>query len=246
MITNVEASFMAPSPQYHQPPFMSPAQPPATVPSPCGLFITVEGVDGCGKSTQAQLLATALQDMGFRVLLTKNPGATPLGAQLRQLLLDPATIIDHRAEMLLYVADRAQHWYQTILPTLQAGGVVVCDRFIDSTIAYQGHGRGQDVNWITTLHQQVLTNTVRSYWPDLTLWYDAPLEVCLQRIRTRNQQKDRLEQEPLTFYEKVADGFAQQAQLHPHRIIRVVAEGSPQAVHTASLACVQQNMPVVH
>jgi dTMP kinase len=200
-----------------------------------GLFITVEGIDGCGKSTQAQLLAQHLTAQGKTVYLTKNPGDTELGQELRQILLHTTAPVHARAEMLLYVADRTQHWFQQVLPRLQAGQVVICDRYIDSTIAYQGYGRGESVDWILALHEQALANEVRRFWPDITLWFDAPVDVCLARVQARNPVKDRLEQENTAFYERVRQAFDAQFFEHSNRIKKL------DATQTADLISVNAN-----
>jgi dTMP kinase len=210
------------------------------------LFITLEGVDGCGKSTQARLLADALTQRGYAVYLTKNPGDTELGLALRQLLLHTTVPIQPRAELLLYLADRTQHWFQRILPSLHAGHIVICDRFIDSTLAYQGYGRGESLDWILQLHQQALHHPSRSYWPDLTLWLDAPVTVCVNRIAQRQAANtsatttthpiDRFEQETLAFYTRLHDGFTALARQHPDRIQPVGAEQSVESLAADILA----------
>jgi dTMP kinase len=203
-----------------------------------GLFISLEGIDGCGKSTQANLLAEALTAQGQSVYLTKNPGDTALGKELRHILLHTEAPVHARAEMLLYVADRTQHWFEQVLPRLQAGHTVICDRYIDSTIAYQGYGRGESVDWILVLHEQALTNPIRSYWPDLTVWFDAPVTICLDRVQTRQAHKDRLEQEDTAFYQRVQNGFAAQAAHHEHRIHRLDATQAVTALTAAVTALV--------
>jgi dTMP kinase len=177
-----------------------------------GLFISLEGIDGCGKSTQGKLLAEFLREQGHTVYLTKNPGDTDLGEELRHILLHTKAAVHARAELLLYVADRTQHWFEHVLPHLEAGNTVICDRYIDSTIAYQGYGRGESIAWIEALHDNALATPARSFWPDVTLWFDAPVAVCLDRVQTRQGYKDRLEQENQAFYLRVQQGFLAQAK----------------------------------
>jgi dTMP kinase len=183
------------------------------------LFITLEGIDGCGKSTQAKALAQLLAQQGYSVCLTKNPGDTPLGQELRQVLLHSASPIHPKAELLLYMADRVQHWFDLVLPSLQAGQIVICDRFVDSTLVYQGYGRGESLDWILALHDQALQTAVRPYWPDVTFWFNAPVDTCLNRVQARATAKgyDRLETMPTEFYQTLHQGFTQLAAQHASR-----------------------------
>lgn len=191
---------------------------------PQGLLITLEGLDGTGKSTQQQALAEFLQHQGFTCLCTREPGGTDLGKHLRHLLLHSQDL-DPITELLLYAADRAEHVAQVIRPALNSGTMVICDRFIDSTLAYQGYGRNLPQDWIRNLNHMA-TQGLR---PDLTLWLDLPLELALTRIQD-NRQQDRIEQAEKTFHERVLTGFQSLAQAEPDRIYRIDASGSPTQV----------------
>ena len=182
------------------------------------VFITLEGGEGVGKTTQQALLAQQLGQAGYPCLCTREPGGTALGLALREILLhgDPLTPL---AELFLYAADRAEHVQKCILPALAAGQVVVCDRFTDSTLAYQGYGRGLDLEKIRQLNH-LATGGLQ---PHLTLWLDLPPEVGLARTGLA----DRLEQERLEFHRRVHQGFQALAAAEPQRIVRIDAGGSP-------------------
>jgi len=189
-----------------------------------GKLIVFEGTEGTGKTTQLQLLYQWLVCRRDRVVLTREPGGTPLGQKLRQILLaDPS--IRGMTELLLYAADRAQHVEESIEPQLASGTIVLCDRFTDSTVAYQGYGRGLSLNQISQLNQ-IATSGLQS---DLTLWLDLDVEVGLFRTRQRGKA-DRMEQADLEFHRRVYQGFAQLAKDNPDRIIRVDASGSQSQV----------------
>lgn len=180
-----------------------------------GRFIVFEGGDACGKSTQARRLAGEIG-----ALFTFEPGATPSGARMRAIVLDPATgDLDPRAEVLLYAADKAQHVHEIIEPALAAGRDVVCDRYVSSAIAYQGYGRGLDLDMVTG----VLSYATRGLVPDLTIL----LEVSSATARARlGNALDRLEAEALPFHERVAEGFRELAGNDPARWIVVDGEGT--------------------
>ncbi len=182
------------------------------------MFITLEGGEGVGKTTQQALLAQQLCQAGYPCLCTREPGGTALGRALREILLhgDPLTPL---AELFLYAADRAEHVQKCILPALAAGQVVVCDRFTDSTLAYQGYGRGLDLQQVRQLNH-LATGGLQ---PQLTLWLDLAPEVGLARSRLG----DRLEQERLEFHRRVHQGFQALAAAEPQRIVRIDAGGSP-------------------
>ncbi|MBD0335055.1 MAG: dTMP kinase, partial [Cyanobacteria bacterium Co-bin13] len=185
----------------------------------------------------------SLQNQGRvgQVRLTREPGGTSLGTALRQILLgsDPALAIADRAELLLYAADRAQHVETLIRPALAQGDWVLCDRFIDSTLAYQGYGRGLDLEMIAQLNQIATGGLV----PDLTLWLKLPAEVGLARTQQRGVA-DRLEQAGLAFHQRVQQGFEQLALAHPERIVAVDAQPEPglvgQAIQQVVGQCLRQ------
>lgn len=191
-------------------------------------FITFEGSEGCGKTTQSQRLAEHLRASGYPVLTTREPGGCVISDAIRSILLDAAnTALTQRSELLLYAAARAQHVDEIIRPALTAGTIVICDRYIDATVAYQGHGRGLDLDLIGDLNR-LATNSVV---PDLTLLLDFPVEAGLQRARARNAQaagdnEDRFERESLAFHHRVRQGYLALAAQHK-RFQIIDAEGSP-------------------
>jgi dTMP kinase len=176
------------------------------------LFITFEGIDGCGKSTQLQRCAESLETACIPVLITRNPGGTPLGTQIRQIVLHTEGPVNPTAELLLYMADRAQHMAEVVLPALEKGITVLCDRHGDSTLAYQGYGRGLDHGMIRELNRIACQGRL----PDLTLLFDAEPEILMQRVAKRGAE-DRLEREAMTFHHKVRDGFVALAKAEPER-----------------------------
>jgi len=178
-----------------------------------GLFITLEGPEGAGKSTNREYLAERLREQGVEVLLTREPGGTPLAERIRELLLAPSDepmAVD--TELLLVFAARAQHLQQVIRPALAKGSVVLCDRFTDATYAYQGGGRGLSIERIAQL-EQFVQGELR---PDLTLIFDLPVEVGLARAAARGRL-DRFEQEGRGFFEAVRQAYLQRAEQAPQR-----------------------------
>lgn len=199
------------------------------------MFITLEGGEGVGKTTQQALLVERLRQEGYACLCTREPGGTALGKTLRELLLhgDPFSPL---AELLLYAADRAEHVSKVIAPALAAGQVVVCDRFTDSTLAYQGYGRGLDLEKIRQLNH-LATGGLQ---PHLTLWLDLPPEVGL----ARSGSCDKLEQEHLEFHRRVYQGFQALAAAEPQRIVRISAQGSPAEVAARLWSVVEPRLPL--
>jgi dTMP kinase len=199
-------------------------------------FITFEGCDGTGKSTQIKLLENYLSTLGKTCILTREPGGTDLGRHIRRVLLEvgkPA--VGSPTELFLYLADRAQHVQEVIMPALAQGKVVLCDRHTDSTMAYQGYGRGIDLELLKRL------NTMASYGltPDLTFLLDCPVHIGLSRTIERNSSaagtavEDRFEKEKLEFHEKVRQGFLDLARAEPRRISVVDAAATVQEVFAA-------------
>lgn len=187
-----------------------------------GLFITVEGIDGCGKSTQARLIAAAFEAAGHDVLRLREPGGVKISEQIREILLDPANVeMGDVCELLLYEAARAQLVHQVIRPALAAGKTVVCDRFYDSTTAYQAFADGLDRNMASQANELA----VDGCRPDLTLVFDLPVEDALRR-RSGREAEDRLELKGLEFQERVAAGFRAVAVDEPDRVKLIDAGGS--------------------
>ena len=195
-----------------------------------GIFITFEGPEGSGKSTHIQLLARWLRPPdgrrpGRRVLVTREPGGTGLAKTLRQYLLHTRTPVAPLSELLLYEADRAQHMDECVLPALKRGEIVLCDRFSDSTVAYQGYGRGLDLKLIHTL------NRIASFGrqPDLTLLMDVPADRGLRLASQRKKGHDRLEKAGLAFHNRVRNGFLKLAKAEPRRFKVVKQQPDPAA-----------------
>ncbi|MBI2432273.1 MAG: dTMP kinase [Candidatus Hydrogenedentes bacterium] len=193
-----------------------------------GAFITFEGVEGCGKTTQLRLLEEHLRKQGHRLVVTREPGGPPIAEAIREILLNPAhTAMGNMTELLLYTAARAQHVYEVIWPALELGQTVLCDRFADSTAAYQGAGRGIPVETLGRLHQMACGGLQ----PDLTILLDLSPEEGLTRARGRGRA-DRLEQESVQFHHRVREGFLELAHQAPDRI--VLLAGSAPIEHLAA------------
>jgi dTMP kinase len=192
-----------------------------------GFFITLEGIEGTGKTTQAKLLAERLMANGTRVILTQEPGGTVIGRKIREILLLPDHCeMDFMTELLLYYADRAQHLAEKILPALQSGKVVITDRYSDSTIAYQGYGRGIYIPMISAI-DAIATKGIK---PDITILFDLDAETGLCRNRDINKV-DRLELETIQFHKRVAEGFKEIAKKEPIRIRTIDASLPMEQVH---------------
>lgn len=190
------------------------------------MFITLEGPEGAGKSTQLPQLASWLEGQGHEVFVTRNPGGTPIGAQIRQVVLDAANrAMVPTTELMLYAADRAQHVAEVVRPSLEAGMIVLCDRFTDSTLAYQGYGRGLDKDLIAKLNG-IATGGLK---PDLTLLLDLPVEQGLARA-AKARQADRLENEQIAFHHRLREGYLALAQAEPARFAVIDAGDDPATV----------------
>ena len=198
------------------------------------MFITFEGIEGSGKSTQILLLANTLKAKGISVVLTREPGGTPIGDQVRKVLLDPANVaLDPTAELLLYAASRSQHLREVILPALAAGSIVLCDRFSDATLAYQGYGRGLDIEVIRSL-DRIVTKGMR---PDLTVLFDISAGAGVARAHGRNkvqglEAEARFENEEIAFHERVRQGYLALLKQEPDRICMVDAAPALEVVQT--------------
>lgn len=195
------------------------------------MFVTFEGIDGSGKSTQLALLERRLKEAGHQVFRLREPGGTPLSERIRTLLLDPELHIDPFAELLLFSAARAQLVQEAIRPALARGEVVLCDRFFDSTTAYQGAGRKlTDMAWLGTFHLRVTQGMV----PDRTYLLDVDPEVGRRRMGRREGRppdSDRMERSGSAFYERVANGYRQLAALEPGRVLRLDGSAPVEEVH---------------
>lgn len=197
-----------------------------------GLFVTFEGGDGSGKTTQIRKLIARLQFLNYPVLETAEPGGPPIGQQIRRILLDPEnTDMDPTAELLLYFASRAQNVNQWILPALEHGTVVVCDRFTDSTLVYQGHGRGLGERAVKELHRLACG----ALQPDVTIYLDIDLETALERVQARNSASSgpaetRMDEQSVEFHRAVRNAYLALARKEPRRIVVVDARPDPDAV----------------
>ncbi len=200
------------------------------------LFITFEGPDGSGKSTQINLVANYLEDLGYRVFCTREPGGTAIGDQIRQVLHDVNnTEMTPRAEILLYSASRAQHVEQVILPHLAQGEMVLCDRYADSTYAYQGYGRQLDFDML----RLITRFATQDLEPDLTVYLDLPVEEGLRRKEKANTagqgELNRMDRLELEFHQRVREGYLEMARIEPERWLVVDARGSVET--TNRLVC---------
>jgi len=195
--------------------------------APRGHFLTFEGMDGCGKTTQLRMLAQRLREQGREVVETVEPGGTEIGRQIRRILLDPEnSAIEARTELLLYFASRAQNVDEVIRPALDAGSVVVCDRFTDSTLVYQGCGRGLDAATVLEL-DRIACQGLR---PETTVLIDIDLETSLSRARKRNersgQAESRIDDESAAFHESVRKGYLALAAAEPSRFVVIDGRAS--------------------
>ena len=195
------------------------------------MFISFEGTEGVGKTTLIRKIYDHLTAQGREVVLTREPGGTPMAEQIRSLLLsvNHEEQMSNDTELLLMYAARAQHLEQVILPALQAGQIVLCDRFTDASFAYQCAGRG-----LSEVKLQVLNDNFVSRMPDFTFWLDAPIELGMNRARARGAL-DRFEQEKVTFFEKVRMGYQTLSERHPERMKRLDASQAPEQVLTQAL-----------
>lgn len=206
------------------------------------MLITLEGIEGSGKTTQIHNIAEFLETEGYDCVITKEPGGTVIGEKIRSILLDPQNKGIHpMTELLLYAADRVQHIKELIGPMIENGKVVICDRFHDSTTVYQGFTRGLDVNLINQLNQLVLEGVK----PDITFVLDLPAKLGLERAwkqinnGSRSDKETRFENEKLSFHEKVREGYLSIAQSEPKRFFIVDAAAKPESVREAIISCLK-------
>ena len=197
-----------------------------------GLFVTFEGIEGCGKSTQVKLASAWLDKQKIAHLVTREPGGTSVGTEIRKILLSEKTVeLQPVAEALLYLADRFQHIVEVIRPALDGGNIVLADRYHDSTVAYQGYGRGIPVQWI----ENIWVGSNAAMVPDLTILLDLDPEIGLQRslekLRARGLDESRFEKEALEFHIRVREGFLALAKLDPKRFRVLDASQSKEEIH---------------
>jgi len=212
-----------------------------------GKLITLEGIEGSGKSVQLHLLEEELKKRNLRFLITQQPGGTPFGKEVRQILLQrEGAQREPTAELLLYLADRYQHLKEVIEPTLSQGLHVLCDRYHDATLAYQGHARGIGFPVVDQL-AKILALRI----PDLTLVLDVEVEIGLKRARERNQKENsetwgRFEAEDLDFHRRVREGYQLLAQREPDRVLLVDASGTPEEVFEKLWGLLEARAPIFH
>jgi len=208
-----------------------------------GRFISFEGTEGVGKTTAIEQLCTRLDSRGIDYLRTREPGGSPFAEHLRQILLDPATDINDDTELLLMFAARCDHMQQVILPALQAGRWVICDRFTDSTVAYQGFGRAHGDEAVRAKIDMLIAQFVPQL-PELTLWLDLPVAEGMRRAGKRSAA-DRFEQQADAFFARVYEGFDTLARQYPERIQRIEASGSAEEVGARIWQAVQKRLELI-
>lgn len=189
-----------------------------------GLFITFEGADGCGKTTQLMKLAKYLTERNFQVVITREPGAKGLGEKLREILLNYDGEVSSQAEAFLFLADRAQHMDVIVKPAVNAGKIVLCDRHTDSSVAYQGYGRGLDIQRINMLND--IATSGRK--PDLTFVFDVDVKTSMARV---GKEKDRMESAGMEFFNRVRNGYLKIAEKEPRRVKVIDATRSIDDIH---------------
>ncbi|MCC6128806.1 MAG: dTMP kinase [Acidobacteria bacterium] len=205
-----------------------------------GLFITFEGIEGSGKSTQMARTAEILRKRGLPVVSTREPGGTPLGLQLRRLLLEVDGVMDPRTELLLMVADRRQHLTESIEPALSRGQIVLCDRYSDASRAYQGGGRKLGEDLVDILHEHLCPLS-----PDRTILLDCPPDVALARVLARNAgDRDRMEREDLEFHERVRASYKKLARKESSRFLVIDGTQDPDSISSEILSEIENLIPV--
>ncbi|GIN74338.1 thymidylate kinase [Bacillus sp. J14TS2] len=203
-----------------------------------GIFITTEGPEGAGKTTVIQKIAQELEARGLDVVLTREPGGIPIAERIREIILDPENLtMDPRTEALLYAAARRQHLVEKVIPALQRGAIVLCDRFIDSSLAYQGYARGIGMDEILSINQFA----IQELMPDQTIYFDIEPEIGLKRIETnKGREINRLDLEKLDFHRMVRQGYKQLLQRFPGRIKEIDASQSKEQVFLQTMELVEK------
>ncbi len=204
-----------------------------------GKFITFEGIDGCGKSTQLALTSKILGEKGYDVLITREPGGTSISEKIREILLSPENNeMVNECEILLYCAARAQHVREKIIPAVASGKIVLCDRFQEATFGYQGYGRGIPLDVLKTVN----VYATGGLNPDLTFIFDLGVETSAVRMAKINKAKDRLEQNSAEFFQKIRDGFLNLAKSSPERIKLINAEQSIEQISAEVINLIQKHI----
>jgi len=209
--------------------------------APSGLFITFEGGEGAGKTTQCRLLSNRLKALGYETVLTREPGGTPAAEKLRSLLLDPDVDLGPMEQVLMFYAARRNHLDYVIRPALENGAIVICDRFSDSTAAYQGAAGGADYGSIAEIDRIAL----EGFAPDITFLLDLSVESGAERVRIRGEATDRFEQAPDSFHQRLRQAFLEIARNAPERVKVLDATQSENMVHDAIFELLSDLLPVV-
>ena len=204
------------------------------------MFITLEGPEGSGKTTAVEAAVKQLEKMGYQIVRTREPGGTPIAEQIRNVILDKNnTAMDPRTEALLYAASRRQHLVEKVWPALKEGKIVICDRYLDSSLAYQGGARDLGIENVLNINLFATENT----WPDLTLLFDIKPELGLQRIASNaNREVNRLDLEKIEFHNKVRDTFLELAKRYPDRYVVIDASKSKEEVAKATLDAIMNKL----
>ncbi len=204
------------------------------------MFVTIEGGEGSGKSTLIERLAHTMQGMGRSVVTTREPGGIPIAEKIRSVILDREhTAMDSRTEALLYAASRRQHLVEKVIPALEQGSIVICDRFVDSSLVYQGYARGLGYEQIWAINEFA----TRKMMPDLTLYLDVSPQTGLARIaRNADREINRLDMEKLSFHERVREGYKQLLLRFPGRIVEVNAEKDADEVYAEAASIVESRL----
>ncbi|MFZ3591006.1 dTMP kinase [Bacillus sp. DJP31] len=205
-----------------------------------GLFISIEGPEGAGKTTIVQLVVEQLQKENFKVLYTREPGGSRIAEQIRSIILNPENVeMDGRTEALLYAAARRQHLIEKVLPAIKDGYIVLCDRFIDSSLAYQGYARGLGIEEVLLINEFAIEKTM----PTKTLYFDIDPEEGFKRInQNHNREVNRLDLEKMDFHYKVRDGYQILIERNPHRIIKINAAQTVEKVFTDTIEVIKEHI----
>lgn len=204
------------------------------------MFITLEGGEGSGKSTAIKKIVPELEKMGYEVVLTREPGGTPISEEIRNVILDKKnTAMDPMTEALLYAASRRQHIVEKIRPALKEGKIVLCDRFLDSSLAYQGGARELGINRVFALNQYATEGLL----PDLTLFFELKPEEGIKRIEANaNREVNRLDVEKMSFHQKVHDAFEELVRRYPNRIVKIDASKKPEEVAEEAYCAIKERL----
>ena len=204
------------------------------------LFITLEGPEGSGKTSAIKIVKELLEKEGYQIVMTREPGGTPISEQIRNVILDKAnTAMDYRTEALLYAASRRQHLVEKVWPNVKEGKLVICDRYLDSSLAYQGFARGLGVEDILNVNMYATEGT----FPDLTLLFDLEPDVGLKRISANSDREvNRLDLEKISFHEKVRNGYLELAKRFPERYVIIDASKSLEEVASSALKAIKERL----